>query len=125
MFVVNKADRAGVAETVRDLEMMLDLTGEMDVAAADRADGRDARRGHRRALGRDRRAPRVPGARPASSRGGARRVCATSCAAIVLARLREQADATRARASSSRSSSAQVAARELDPYAAAEELLGT
>ena len=29
LFVVNKADRDGVAETVRDLEMMLDLTGEM------------------------------------------------------------------------------------------------
>ncbi len=29
LFVVNKADREGVAETIRDLEMMLDLTGEM------------------------------------------------------------------------------------------------
>ena len=76
LFVVNKADRDGVAETVRDLEMMLDLSGEMDVAPEGRADDRDARRGHRRAVDRDRRAPRVPGAhRPArpSARGPAAR----------------------------------------------------
>src|SRR3954462_13411808 len=30
LFVVNKADRDGVAETVRDLEMMLDLSGHTD-----------------------------------------------------------------------------------------------
>src|SRR3954471_4038630 len=30
LFVVNKADRAGVAETVRDLELMLDLSGHTD-----------------------------------------------------------------------------------------------
>ena len=54
LFVVNKADRDGVAETVRDLELHARSLGPSGVAPADRAHGRDARRGCRRALGRDR-----------------------------------------------------------------------
>ncbi len=37
VFVINKADRTGVAETRRDLEQMLDLSAVERLAAADRA----------------------------------------------------------------------------------------
>ena len=39
VFVINKADRTGVAETRRDLEQMLDLSAARRLAAADRAHG--------------------------------------------------------------------------------------
>ena len=42
LFVVNKADRDGVAETVRDLELMLDLSGHTDWRPKIVTDGRDA-----------------------------------------------------------------------------------
>ena len=51
VFVINKADRAGVDETRRDLEQMLDCRSWRRVAAADRGDRRHRRRGHRRAVG--------------------------------------------------------------------------
>ena len=43
VFVINKADRAGVDETRRDLEQMLDLSALADWRPADRRDGRRAR----------------------------------------------------------------------------------
>ena len=43
VFVINKADRAGVAETRRDLEQMLDLSALGRLAAADRGDRRASR----------------------------------------------------------------------------------
>ena len=52
VFVINKADRPGVAETRRDLELMLDLSDLGDVAAADRRRGGHRRRRDRRRLGR-------------------------------------------------------------------------
>ena len=124
LFVVNKADRDGVAETVRDLEMMLDLTGEMAwrpqvvQTVATRGEGIDElwdAIGEHREFQEQHRP-----ARP-STRG---RGCATSCATSCSMRLREQADATLRAATSFEKLVAQVAARELDPYAAAEELLG-
>ena len=44
IFVINKADRAGVRETRRDLDQMLDLGGAARVAPADPRDRRDRRR---------------------------------------------------------------------------------
>ena len=54
VFVVNKADRPGAPETVRDLEGMLELAGSTRLAAADRLHHGDDRCRHRRAVGRDR-----------------------------------------------------------------------
>ena len=60
VFVVNKADRPGAPETVRDLEGMLELAGDTGWRPPVVLHHRDHRRGHRRAVGRDRRAPRAP-----------------------------------------------------------------
>ena len=77
LFVVNKADRDGVADTVRDLELMLDLSGMMEwrppvvQTIATRGEGIDE------LWTADRRAPRVPAAqrpaRPSPRRPAARR----------------------------------------------------
>ena len=75
VFVVNKADRPGAAETVSDLAGHARAVEPAHVAAADRADGRDDRRRRRRAVRRDRRAPRPPrGDRRRRRRGGAARL---------------------------------------------------
>lgn len=122
LFVVNKADRDGVPETIRDLEMMLDLSGEMTwrpkvvQTVATRGEGTDElwdaivehREFQERTGGLARR-------REARLRDELRN--------IVLARLREQADAT-CTGDRFEKLVAQVASRELDPYAAAGELLG-
>ena len=113
LFVVNKADRDGVAETIRDLEMMLDLTGEMAwrpkvvQTVATRGEGIDELWN---AIGEHREFQEQTGQlarrREARLRDELRN--------IVLARLREQADAT---CTGDRFDKlvAQVAARELDP----------
>jgi LAO/AO transport system kinase len=121
LFVVNKADRDGVAETVRDLEMMLDLTGDMAwrptviQTVATRGEGVDElwdaieeHRAFQESTGQ------LAQRREARLRDELRD--------IVLSRLREEA---RARTSGEQFDKlvAQVAARELDPYAAAAELL--
>ncbi len=72
LFVVNKADRDGVAETIRDLEMMLDLSAHSAWRPTHHPDRRDSRRGGGRVVGCHPRASGVPGAgRPvgASTRG--------------------------------------------------------
>ena len=123
LFVVNKADRDGVAETVRDLEMMLDLTGEMSwrpkvlQTVATRGEGIDelwdAIVEHREF---QERTGQLARRREQRLRDELRN--------IVFARLREQADATCA-GDRFEKLVAQVAARDLDPYAAAAALLGT
>jgi LAO/AO transport system kinase len=122
LFVVNKADREGVAETTRDLETMLDLSGELAwrpkivPTVATRDEGIDelwsAVEEHREF---QERTGRLEQRRTARLRDELRN--------IVLARLREQADAT-CTGDHFEKLVAQVAARELDPYAAARELLG-
>ena len=60
IFVVNKADRPGAdRRPCATSQGMLELVGRDGVAAADRAHDRDDRRRRRRAVGRDRRAPRA------------------------------------------------------------------
>jgi LAO/AO transport system kinase len=122
LFVVNKADREGVAETTRDLETMLDLSGELAwrpkivPTVATRDEGIDdlwsAVEEHREF---QERTGRLEQRRTARLRDELRN--------IALARLREQADAT-CTGDHFEKLVAQVAARELDPYAAARELLG-
>jgi LAO/AO transport system kinase len=123
LFVVNKADREGVAETIRDLEMMLDLTGEMAwrpkvvQTVATRGEGIDelwAAIGEHREF--QERTGQLERRRADRLRDEVRD--------IVAARLREQADAACV-GERFEKLVAQVAARELDPYAAAAELLGT
>ena len=70
VFVINKADRAGVAETRRDLEQMLDLSAPVDWRPPIVATVAARERGHRRPVGlgartsspldRDRRAREAP-----------------------------------------------------------------
>jgi LAO/AO transport system kinase len=121
IFVVNKADRDGVTETVRDLELMLDLSGEsawrppIITTVATRGDGIDelwsAIEAHRAFEEADGRLERKRAAR-----------LRDEVRSIVLARLRSEAEAA---CSGDRFEKLvqQVAARELDPYAAADELL--
>jgi len=121
VFVVNKADRPGAAETRRDLDSMLELGGELEwrppiletVATDDTgvAELLEALRAHRQfleshALVEARRRTRVQ----------------DELRAIVAEQLRERADAL---GSGDRFDAlvARVAARELDPFAAADELL--
>jgi LAO/AO transport system kinase len=121
LFVVNKADRAGVAETVRDLELMLDLSGHSDwrpkivCTVATRGEGIDelwdAIGEHRAFLATDGRLERR---REARLRDELR--------AIVTARLEAQvSDACRG--DLFEDLVARVARRELDPHTAAAELI--
>jgi LAO/AO transport system kinase len=123
LFVVNKADRDGVAETVRDLEMMLDLTGDMTwrpkivQTVATRNEGIDElwdaieeHRAFQESTGQ------LEQRREARLRDELRD--------IVVTRLREEAE-DRCSGEQFEKLVSQVAARELDPYAAAAELLGT
>jgi LAO/AO transport system kinase len=121
VLVVNKADREGAADTVRDLELMLELAGERDwrpsIVETVATDGRGVddlwravldHRAHLEADGRlDRR-------RDERLRDELR--------AIVHERLRAGAD-ERCRGERFDRLVEQVAAREIDPYAAADELL--
>jgi LAO/AO transport system kinase len=121
VLVVNKADREGAPDTVRDLELMLELAGERDwrppIVETVATDGRGvddlwrAILDHRAYLEADGRLERRRDSR-----------LRDELQAIVHERLREGADA---RCSGERFDRlvAQVAARELDPYAAADELL--
>ena len=91
VFVVNKADRPGAAETVRDLEQMLSLSASPRRPAHDRRDRRHRRHGRRRAVGCDRRASRSH-----HRRRRARRAATARASADELARA-DRLDAGRAR----------------------------
>jgi LAO/AO transport system kinase len=122
ILVVNKADRPGTADTVRDLELMLELAGERDwrppIVEAVATDGRgvdelwDAVLAHRRFLETDGRLDRR---REARLRDELR--------AIVHERLGARVEDV---CSGARFDElvAKVASREIDPHAAADELLG-
>ena len=121
VLVVNKADREGAADTVRDLQVMLELAGERDwrppiveTVATDSRGIDDLWRAvldHRAHLEADGRLERRRDAR-----------LREELRAIVHERLRAGADE---RCSGKRFDRLveKVAARELDPYAAADELL--
>jgi LAO/AO transport system kinase len=121
VLVVNKADRDGAADTVRDLQVMLELAGERDwrppiveTVATDSRGIDDLWRAvldHRAHLEADGRLERRRDAR-----------LREELRAIVHERLRAGADE---RCSGERFDRLveKVAARELDPYAAADELL--
>jgi LAO/AO transport system kinase len=121
LFVVNKADRPGAAETARDLEGMLDLAGDLEwrppVLQTVATDGTglaelwDALRVHREFLEANGLVDRRRRERVAAELRG-----------IVAERLREQAAAL---GSGPRFDALveKVAGRELDPFTAASELL--
>ena len=121
VLVVNKADRDGAADTVRDLEMMLELAGDRDwrppivqTVATDSRGVEDLWRAvldHRAYLEADGRLERRRDER-----------LREELRAIVHERLRAGAD-ERCRGERFDRLVAQVAARKLDPYAAADELL--
>ncbi len=121
VLVVNKADRDGAADTVRDLEMMLELAGDRDwrppivqTVATDSRGVEDLWRAvldHRAYLEADGRLERRRDER-----------LREELRAIVHERLRAGAE-ERCHGERFDRLVAQVAARELDPYAAADELL--
>ena len=121
VLVVNKADRDGAADTVRDLEMMLELAGDRDwrppivqTVATDNRGVDDLWRAvldHRAYLQADGRLERRRDER-----------LREELRAIVHERLRAGAE-ERCHGERFERLVAQVAARELDPYAAADELL--
>ena len=123
VLVVNKADRDGSADTVRDLEVMLELAGERDwrppIVQTVATDGRGvdelwrAIRDHRAHLEADGRLERRRGAR-----------LRDELRAIVHERLRAGAE-ERCRGERFDRLVEQVTARELDPYTAADQLLGS
>jgi LAO/AO transport system kinase len=123
VFVVNKADRPGADETARDLDRMLDMAGTGEwrppVVAATSTSGAgvdavwDAVGEHRAHLEAD------GGARLAERRGlRAAEEVTRLVAAQLLARARAMADGERAR-----ELAAAVAAGDVDPWTAADELL--
>jgi LAO/AO transport system kinase len=121
VFVVNKADRPGVEDTVRDLELMLHMAEPSDwqppiiVTVANRGDGIDdlwdAIQRHRELVQRD----------GALDRRRAARV-RDELRTIVLERLNERAGGLTSGARFDALLAA-VTAREMDPYAAADQLL--
>jgi LAO/AO transport system kinase len=121
VLVVNKADREGARDTVHDLELMLELAGERDwrppIIETVATDGRGvddlwrAILDHRAFLESDGRLERRRDSR-----------LRDELRAIVHERLREGAD-ERCRGETFARLVAQVTARKLDPYAAADELL--
>ena len=121
VLVVNKADREGAADTVRDLQVMLELAGERDwrppIVETVATDSRGidelwrAVLDHRAYLEADGRLERRRDAR-----------LREELRAIVHERLRAGAD-ERCRGDRFDRLVEQVAARQLDPYAAADELL--
>ena len=123
VLVVNKADREGAADTARDLEVMLELAGDRDwrppivqTVATDNRGVDDLWRAvldHRASLEADGRLERRRDAR-----------LREELRAIVHERLRAGAE-ERCRGERFDRLVAQVAARELDPYAAVDELLQT
>jgi LAO/AO transport system kinase len=121
VLVVNKADREGARDTVRDLELMLELAGERDwrppIVETVATDGRGVDDLWRAIL--DHRAHLEADGRLERRRDSRLR---EELRAIVHERLREGADA-RCSGEQFDRLVAQVAARELDPYAAADELL--
>jgi len=122
LFVVNKADRDGTAETVRDLDAMLDLSGALEwrprIVQAVATTGRgvddvwDGVAEHRAFLEEN---DRLKVRRDARLRD--------ELHSIVRARL-EQRVAGHATGERFEKLVGQVSRRELDPYAAADELLG-
>ena len=123
LFVVNKADRDGADETVRDLQFMLELSLDSPIgsAPAHRQDGRLHRRRHRRAVGRRSEPTAVPGVDGSLAARRTKRV-REELHAIVVGRLYEQAGKV---CSGHRFEERppSVLSREVDPYTAAEVLL--
>src|SRR4051794_8441048 len=121
IFVINKADRAGVADTRRDLEQMLDLGGPRNEgwrppilqAGAGKAEGADE-------LGAAPRSPRAPPVAPGElDRRRAERLRA-ELVSIGAELLRERAARLRS-AEQLQAVQAEVEARRLDPWTAAEQ----
>jgi LAO/AO transport system kinase len=121
VLVVNKADRDGAAETVRDLQVMLELAGERNwrppIVQTVATDGRGVEELWRAIL--DHRAHLEADGRLERRRGARLR---DELRAIVHERLRAGAE-ERCRGDRFDRLVEQVAARELDPYAAADRLL--
>ena len=122
VFVVNKSDRPGVTDTIRDLELMLDLSvpgswrPPILTTVATGGDGIDELW---RVIGEHR--AHVEASGELERRRAAR--LREELRAIVVARLQAQVD-DRCRGDAFETLVRRVESRALDPYAAADELLG-
>ncbi len=127
VFVVNKADRDGADQTVRDLRSMLSLGGRHSEAGAWRPPivktVASRGRGDRRGPGRDRPAPTtwLREVRRAGTGGAATRA-AGEIEAIAVTALREQLGDVHG-ATALPALAERVVAGGIDPYAAADELV--
>jgi len=121
VLVVNKADREGAADTVRDLEQMLELAGERDwrppIVETVATEGKGVEDLWQAIL--DHRAHLEANGLLERRRDSRLR---EELRAIVFERVRERVDAT-CHGERFDGLVSKVAARELDPYAAADELL--
>ncbi|MHB8294773.1 MAG: methylmalonyl Co-A mutase-associated GTPase MeaB [Acidimicrobiales bacterium] len=148
VFVVNKADRPGAARTVRDIERMLDLSGQTQSGQTQSGRGRDADGGWRPPVVQTTAAPDAEIAGEAGSEGGIRSLLEQigahraylestgllgakrtqrlleEVAAIMRGRLVEVGDEVLA-SDTAKAVLAQVEDRELAPHRAAELLIGT
>ena len=124
VFVINKADRPGVREARRDLEQMLDLSRPGAWRPRDRRDHGLGRGGHRRAVGGGGPAPGPPRVRRALAHAAGRAAGARSCAGCCWPAA-EVTDRTSWRPGEEFTTRGQGAGGgELDPYQAADRLLG-
>ena len=127
VLVVNKADRDGAGRTVRDLEYAIAMSeGGTEhgtgLDAPGRVDGRRAGRGRGRSRGRPRRAPGVARRDRRAGASGRRARAAAEIEAIALEQVRVRIGDVRG-AGALPGLADRVAAGELDPYRAADELL--
>ena len=123
IFVVNKADREGADRTAASIETMLSLEQwpDGDVAAAGAADGRDDRR-RRAGAGRDDRDVSRASTARRWARAGAR-APSGGCARSSAARFMQHLDRHVLAPGEFDRLLDRIAAREVDPYAAAESVM--
>ena len=124
IFVVNKADREGADRLVAAVESNLALHTyrQRRVAAADGEDRGDDRRRGRRTGGGDRAIPRARG-RHADARA-ARRAASIRLRELVSQRFMDHLERDVLKAGELAQMVERIAAREVDPYTAAADLLG-
>ena len=124
IFVVNKADREGADRTVASIEAMLslaDVCGRRRLAAADREDRSDDREGRCRA---GRRRSSASARTPPAARGAAAARAPSSASASCWRSASSSTSRGRCwRRASSSAMLDRIAARELDPYTAVDEIV--
>ena len=124
IFVVNKADREGADRTVASIEAMLSLQtfARRRMASADRQDRGDDRQGRRRAARGDRAVSRASGGDRRATRRRAR--AEWRLRELLAQRFMQHVERARARRPGEFERMLdRIAAREIDPYSAVDDIL--